>query len=133
MILYELRCRSDHSFEGWFRNSGGYEEQLAAGEITCPICGDTNVDKAPMAPRVVRGTAGPSEAQALQMLRALRRAVEAKCEDVGGRFAEEARKIHYGETAQRGIYGNTTADEAEALADEGIEIARIPWIPVTDS
>ena len=135
MILYELKCRAEHFFEGWFPDSAGYDEQAASGQIACPICGDNSITKAPMAPRVARSvaTTGPSPAEALQLMRALRRTVESNCENVGGNFAEEARKIHYGEVESRGIYGDATADEAEALADEGIVFGRIPWVPVTDS
>jgi hypothetical protein len=133
MILYQLKCPSDHCFEGWFRNSDSYEEQRAAGEIACPICSDHDIAKAPMAPRLARSEKSlPTPAEQLQALRGLRRAVETKCEDVGDRFAEEARKIHYGETKERGIYGKTSESEAESLADEGIEFGRIPWVPVTD-
>jgi hypothetical protein len=135
MIHYELKCRAEHVFEGWFPDSAGYESQAAAGEIACPVCGDTAIGKAPMAPRVQRSVTatGPSPAEALNMMRALRRTVESTCENVGENFAEEARKIHYGETEGRGIYGETTPDEAEALADEGIEFGRIPWVPTSDS
>jgi hypothetical protein len=133
MILYELRCPSDHSFEGWFRNSDFYEEQREAGEIACPICGARDIVKAPMAPRVARSEKSPpSPTEQLQLLRGLRRAVETKCENVGERFAEEARKIHYGEADPRAIYGDTDPAEAEKLADEGIEFARIPWVPLAD-
>jgi|SRR5580658_649418 hypothetical protein len=134
MILYELKCPSEHVFEGWFRSSDAYDEQRATGEIACPVCGASDIAKAPMAPRLARSEkSGPDVAQRLQMLRGLRRAVESQCENVGDRFAEEARKIHYGETEQRGIYGDTSEAEAEALSDEGIEFGRIPWLPIADS
>lgn len=129
MIRYELTCRAGHSFEGWFRSSQGFEEQQAAGELSCPVCADTGVAKAMMAPALAKSRA-PVDPR--QMLRALRREVEAKCENVGSRFAEEARKIHSGEAEARGIYGDATATESEALADEGIPFARIPWVPATD-
>lgn len=140
MILYELKCASEHFFEGWFRNSDVYDEQYQAGEIACPVCGDRGIAKAPMAPRVSRSGAVepvetpalPDSVERLRLLRGLRRAIETGCEDVGERFAEEARKIHYGETDPRGIYGNTSAEEAEKLADEGVEFARVPWVPLAD-
>ncbi|MEI9983907.1 MAG: DUF1178 family protein [Aliidongia sp.] len=139
MILYELRCPSEHFFEGWFRSSDGYEEQRDAGEIACPVCGRHDIDKAPMAPRLGRSdkslpapTQPAGAMEQVQLLRSLRRAIETGCEDVGERFAEEARKIHYGEADARGIYGNTSAEEAEKLADEGVEFARIPWVPLAD-
>ena len=131
MIHYELRCAADHGFEGWFQSSAGFDEQLAAGELACPVCGGGEIAKAPMAPAVSRSAGQRMEPMA--MLRALRRAVESKAENVGERFAEEARRIHYGETKPRRIYGDATADEAEALHDEGIEIAAIPWVPLGDA
>ena len=135
MILYDLRCTADHRFEGWFRNSDGFEEQRASGEVSCPVCGSTNVSKAPMAPAVTRAAPEVARPQVdpLTMLRALRREVEARYENVGERFAEEARRIHYGEIESRGIYGDSTPQEAEALADEGIEVVAIPWVPASDS
>jgi len=133
MILYELKCPSEHFFEGWFRSSDGYEEQREAGEIACPVCGAHDVVKAMMAPRLARSEkSGPNAAEQLQLLRGLRQAVESKCENVGERFAEEARKIHYGETDPRGIYGSTSEAEAEQLADEGVTFAKIPWVPLAD-
>jgi hypothetical protein len=133
MILYELKCPSEHFFEGWFRSSAGYEEQREAGEIACPVCGAHDVVKAMMAPRLARSEKSlPGPAEQLQLLRGLRQAVESKCENVGERFAEEARKIHYGETDPRGIYGQTSEAEAEQLADEGVAFAKIPWVPLAD-
>jgi hypothetical protein len=134
MILYELRCISDHRFEGWFRNSDAFEAQQSAHEIACPVCGDHQVDRALMAPAVGRkGNSLPDAAQAITLLRTLRKVVEDSHENVGDRFAEEARKIHYGETEQRGIYGQATEEEAEELADEGIEVGKLPWVPLADS
>ena len=140
MILYELRCPSDHHFEGWFRNSEAFEVQQAAHEIACPVCGDKNVDRALMAPAVGRKANSlpdpapqPDPARAITLLRTLRKVIEQSHENVGERFAEEARKIHHGEADARGIYGHTTEEEAEELADEGIEVARIPWVPLADS
>ncbi len=130
MIRYELRCAADHGFEAWFRNSAGFEEQRSAGELVCPVCGDAEIGKAPMAPALARTRAAIDP---VTMLRALRRAVETNCEDVGERFPEEARRIHYGEAAPRGIFGAASKAEAEALADEGIEVAAIPWVPPEDA
>ena len=134
MILYELRCTSDHRFEGWFRNSDAFEAQQSAHEIACPVCGDSSVDRALMAPAVSRkANSRPDPAQVITLLRTLRKVVEENHENVGDRFAEEARKIHYGETDARGIYGQATEAEAEELADEGIEVGRLPWVPLADS
>jgi hypothetical protein len=149
MILFELKCDRHHHFEGWFRDGKGYEAQTKAGKIVCPVCGSRRVEKAPMAPRIGKGArerggegkspAAPlsakqqAEMKAVQILRELRAKIEANCDYVGPAFAEEARRIHYGETEARGIYGETTPEEAEALDEEGIEIARIPWVPRQDS
>src|SRR5262245_11814845 len=133
MIVYELKCSRGHVFEGWFRNSDSFDDQAAAGEVPCAVCGDRKVEKAPMAPRLSRGRsaepaaeaaregqrerpAGPPAqavaaglpAEALALLTELRRKVESECDYVGEKFAEEARKIHYGEAEQRGIYGEAS-------------------------
>lgn len=142
MILYDLRCSHDHVFEAWFRDSGAYEEQCAGRQIPCPVCGDTRVEKAMMAPRLgkahrnesrrapaTKAVAGQVSEQAVKVaLMELRKHVESNADDVGDKFPEEARKIHYGETEQRNIYGESTPEEAEALKDEGVEFQRIPWV-----
>ena len=133
MILYDLRCGQDHSFEGWFRDSKAYEGQRRSGRVVCPMCGDKKVRKAPMAPRVAKSRKGSSEAEALSTLRQMRKQVEANCDYVGERFADEARKIHYGETDKRGIYGEATESDSKDLADEGIKFGRIPWVPLADN
>ena len=138
MIVYDLRCRKSHRFEAWFRDSAAYDEQAAAGKVACPACGSRRVEKAPMAPRVAKarqaksatrdqdpGTAG--QAVMLRAARDLRRKVEDNCDYVGPDFAEEARKIHYGETDPRGIYGETSDDEARTLREEGVEFNRVIW------
>jgi hypothetical protein len=139
MILFKLRCNAGHEFEGWFRDGAAYERQSGRGLISCATCGDTAVDKAPMAPRLGRGAAtppaaaAPSETQLRHMLRALRQHVEAHCDNVGDRFAEEARRIERGEADRRGIYGGATEEEVRSLTDEGIEVGRIPLLPSNDA
>jgi len=136
MIRFSLRCASGHEFEAWFQSGEGYEAQRQAGEIACPECADSHVEKALMAPSIGRSReAGPpiSQAQMRQMLVQLRKQVEQNCDYVGEQFAEEARKIHYGEVDPRGIYGEATDVESKELAEEGIEFGRIPWIPTTDA
>ncbi len=136
MIVYDLKCRDGHQFEAWFRDSGAYDAQIEAGDLLCPVCGCTNVQKALMAPNLSRGEASAPAAQedqgvaeARRALLELRRQVESNCDYVGARFPEEARRIHYGESDPRGIYGETTSEEAEALKEEGVEVQRIPWLP----
>jgi len=126
MIVYDLRCRKGHGFEAWFRDSAAYDEQAAAGKVSCPTCGSRRIEKAPMAPRVAKGRPD-AEAAILRAAREVRRKVEENCDYVGPDFAEEARKIHYGETDPRGIYGETSDDEARSLRDEGVEFNRVIW------
>jgi len=147
MILFNLRCAKEHVFEGWFRNGDAYEEQAQAKSISCPVCGSRKVEKAPMAPRIGKGSADKESgkgdprraadvekaATMMKALRELRDKIEAESDYVGPRFAEEARRIHYGEVESRSIYGESTEEEAEELHEEGIRFARIPWVPRHDS
>jgi hypothetical protein len=135
MIHFSLRCEAKHEFEGWFRDGATFEKQAKRGQVTCPTCGTGKIEKAPMAPRLARSSKTPdiSPTEIRKALVELRHHVEKNCDYVGPRFAEEARRIHYGETAAKGIYGESTADEAKSLAEEGIEFARIPWVPPTDA
>jgi hypothetical protein len=131
MILFTLRCASGHEFEAWFRDGEGFEAQQQAGEIACPHCGASQVEKAVMAPNISRSRQRKAPASPAQMRAALlelRRQVETNCDYVGPRFAEEARRIHYGEADPHAIYGEATNEESQALTDEGIEFGRIPWI-----
>jgi hypothetical protein len=148
MIRYRLRCAAEHAFEAWFQSSSAYEKQAESGLLSCPHCGSSEVSRALMAP-ALQGTRKESapvpvepspeqkqvatqaqvEALALkQQLLGLRRKIEENFDNVGNRFAEEARKIHYGDSDARGIYGDTTPQEREALAEEGIEVGTIPWL-----
>ncbi len=128
MIKYDLKCEQNHRFEAWFRNSASFDEQSRTGEIACPECGTAKVEKAIMAPRLPgKANAKPPATLRKELLK-LREAVERDCDYVGPQFAEEARKIHYGETEARGIYGETTKEDAKELADEGVSFASIPWV-----
>ena len=145
MIVFDLRCGKDHVFEAYFADSATYEQQVKAGEISCPFCGDVEIAKAPMAPNIAvankaRGEPEPSAppaqkptppemARAVATLRRMRTYIEHNFDHVGTRFPEEARKIHYGEVERRNIYGDATKKEVGELADEGIEIGEIPWVP----
>jgi hypothetical protein len=156
MIVYDLKCRREHVFEAWFPDSASFTEQANSGKVLCPVCGSRKVVKALMAPKVHKGRSGepgtrpdptPERPQGgtlavadsekagelRRMLRELREHVENNCDYVGGEFAEEARRIHYGESDPRGIYGETSDDEAKSLEDEGIEVARVPWLPRENS
>ncbi|MEW6089836.1 DUF1178 family protein [Parvibaculum sp.] len=137
MIRYSLICDREHEFDGWFASSDGFDAQLAAGEVLCPHCGSPNVSKALMAPNIARGKAlsADTSPQAVfaeklgMMMLALKKHVEENCDYVGDAFAEEARRIHYGEAEHRDIYGEATLDEARELIEEGVEVAPLPVMP----
>jgi hypothetical protein len=148
MILYELNCSHDHSFSAWFNSSAAFDEQRDRQLVACPICEDTCVAKAPMAPRIGKvqaadastpapalplATATHASGEISRMIGEFCRAIETNCDYVGGSFAEEARKIHYGEADPRGIYGEASNSEAADLKEEGIEIASVPWIRKPDA
>ncbi|TDH60355.1 DUF1178 family protein [Dankookia rubra] len=163
MIHYDLRCTAGHEFDGWFKDSAGFEAQAKAGFVECPVCGGTEVTKRLMAPAIPRkgrarakeveapppaptlaappplpppgssqAAAGPVPAQVVALLQRMRAEIEKHCDYVGPGFAEEARKMHRGESDRRGIYGEASEADTEALQEEGIEIARLPWVPRAD-
>jgi len=131
MILFRLQCAAGHEFEAWFRDGAGFEAQQQQGEIACPHCGEMKVEKAVMAPHIGRSREVPppvSPAKLRAALVEMRREIEQNCDYVGERFAEEARRIHYGETDPHGIYGEASPEQSQELAEEGIRVGRIPWI-----
>ena len=159
MIKYQLVCDAEHEFEGWFGDSAAFDSQSKSGLLSCPFCGSDHVRRALMAPNLASPktrasksdtkaaeatnqtppasgpVAGlpPEAARNLQALvnemRKLQSKIRSECRDVGYNFAEEARKIHYGETEPEGIYGKATAEEREALDEEGIAVVDMPWLP----
>jgi hypothetical protein len=133
MILYSLHCSRDHEFEAWFRDGATYDAQVSAGEIACPECGDVEIEKAPMAPRVARSRSEPSPTDVRRLLQQIRKHVETNCDYVGDNFAAEVRKIHEGEADSRGIYGEATDEEHRELTEDGIEVHRIPWVAPNDA
>ncbi|MDE0202999.1 MAG: DUF1178 family protein [Rhodospirillaceae bacterium] len=151
MIVFDLKCGKDHVFEAYFADSATYERQAEAGEIACPYCGDVEIAKAPMAPNIAVGNKArgepetapaptparkptpPEMARAIGTLRRMRTHIEQNFDHVGERFPEEARKIHYGEVERRNIYGDATKEEVGELADEGIEVGEVPWVPRHDA
>ena len=128
MIRYSLRCAKDHEFEGWFQSSQAFDHQVKKKQIACADCGSTKIEKAPMAPAVAgrRGGGEVDKKNAREVLKAMRDHVEANCDYVGPRFAEEARRIHYGECEARSIYGEASNEQARELSNEGVEFARLP-------
>lgn len=135
MIRYALVCGDcEHRFDAWFRNADACDTQAANAQIECPSCGGHRVTKAPMAPAIA-GKAALVERQAilLAVLRAMTARVKATAEAVGERFPEEARRMHYGEAEPRPIWGQASLEDAQALHDEGIEIAMLPDLPDEDA
>lgn len=133
MITYQLRCADGHEFEGWFASSSAFDEQSAGGLLSCPICGNIHVEKAMMAPAVAgtkKSVLLDAEAKTVRrFMSGVRKYVLEHGENVGSAFAEEARKIHYGEAKERQIYGETTVKEAVELAEEGIDVSPLPPDP----
>ena len=138
MKVLDLRCGHDHRFEGWFDSEDDFLSQDRRGLVTCPVCADGQVTRLPSAPRLnvsnLRGepeTAAVPDAQTAmqtQWMRAVRHLM-ANTEDVGERFPEEARRIHYGEIEERGIRGQASSEAADALREEGIEVFSLPVPP----
>jgi hypothetical protein len=132
VIKYRLQCADGHEFEGWFASSASYDAQAADGHITCPECNSRDVGKSIMAPNValkVRSLDDDAPARYRNLVREVTRALVSGSEDVGDRFPEEARKIHYREVEQRAIRGTASPDEARALVEEGVEIMALPRLP----
>jgi hypothetical protein len=158
MIRYSLACERRHAFDIWFKNSADYDKQSKRGLVTCPECGSTKVEKALMAPSLGRGTRkgaklpppepvsapeqtpaaetkspvammSPQEKEFRTKLKELRDHLTKNAENVGGRFPEEARKMHYGEQEHRSIYGEASPQEAKDLLEEGVELHPLPILP----
>jgi hypothetical protein len=156
MIRYALACLQGHAFESWFQNSAAYDKQVKIGLVTCPVCGSAKVEKAIMAPRVsgakrrddtpaaAAAEAGspapssdltpvamvsPQEHEFRKKLKELREHLVRNADYVGQKFADEARKMHYGETEHRSIYGEASSDQAKELHEEGIEFHPLPVLP----
>ncbi|WP_439407734.1 DUF1178 family protein [Bradyrhizobium sp. DASA03076] len=154
MIRYALHCDRNHEFESWFQSSSAYDSQVKRKLVTCPICGSAKVDKAIMAPRIVgkKGRATPpteptttaapeaassgptslmlaQERELRAKLKELRDHIVTNADNVGDRFANEARAMHYGDKEHRPIYGEASPDEAKSLIDEGIEVSPLPTLP----
>lgn len=154
MIKYALACDKGHTFESWFADSAAYDKQAKRGLVTCPVCNSAKVEKAIMAPRLVgtrkRAKApdveaapmpdkapdksnvammSPMEMELRSKLKELREHIVKNADNVGEKFPEEARKMHYGETEHRSIYGVASLDDAKELAEEGIDVHPIPALP----
>ena len=154
MILYSLVCHKGHDFESWFASSAAYDKQLKRGLVSCPLCGSAKVEKAIMAPRLARkdkstsivapaeesapapaqastpvAMISPQEKEFRAKLKELRDHLTANADNVGKKFPEEARKMHYGEIEHRSIFGEASAQDAKELHEEGIEFHPLPVLP----
>ena len=155
MIRYALSCDRGHNFESWFQNSAAYDKQAKRGLVSCPLCGSAKVEKAIMAPRLARkdkstpitapveetvpspapepatpvAMISPQEREFRKKLKELRDHLTSNADNVGKKFPEEARKMHYGETEHRSIYGEASSQDAKELHEEGIEFHPLPVLP----
>jgi hypothetical protein len=138
VIIYDLKCKKNHKFEGWFKDRSNFEEQKISKLITCPVCGGSDVDMVPSTVAIMgkdlkeprRGDV--TEVSAMKMLQALNEYIGKNFEDVGEKFAEVALKIHHGDEERRNIKGTTTPREEETLREEGVDFVKIP-VPKFDS
>ena len=139
MILFDLQCNRGHKFECWFASSANYEEQLKNKMIVCPYCNSTKVQKSLMAPNInIKSTSRNNKKKLEQnnlenRIKKFRKYIEKNTDNVGKNFAEEARKIYYGEKKSRSIRGETSNDEAKELAEEGIPFSKLPWSTKEDA
>jgi hypothetical protein len=152
MIRYSLHCERGHAFESWFQSSSAYDSQVKRKLVTCPACGSAKVEKSIMAPQIVskkrRDSAAPAPAASTDVtapastplmmaqerelrtkLRELRDHIVKNADNVGERFSNEARKMHYGDIEHRPIYGEASPDEARSLIEEGVEVSPLPVLP----
>lgn len=137
MISYSLVCDRAHKFDAWFRSAEAFDEQSERGIVACPVCNSVRVGKALMAPAVSRmnsdkvslSSGHPQQSEIRDLLRAMRKKVTSEADYVGDRFAEEARRIHFKEADQRGIYGEATRDEVAELIDDGVDFLPLPNVP----
>lgn len=136
MIRYALACEHGHEFEGWFGSSGAYDEQVAAGQVECPVCATRAISKQIMAPAVAGTKKTPASdlppqvrSMVMEAMGKVRQHVEDNFDYVGDSFATEARAIHEGRSEERGIYGEASGAEIKALKDDGVSIAPLPPAP----
>ncbi|MCO5145611.1 MAG: DUF1178 family protein [Aquamicrobium sp.] len=137
MIRFSLCCDKDHAFDGWFRNGDDFDAQKKRGLVSCPVCQSVKVEKALMAPSVSTGrkretmalAMGEEQRKALAKLKAMAEEARKNADYVGDKFAEEARRIHFGEVEPRGIYGEATTEEARGLLDDGVDFVPLPAFP----
>ena len=143
MILFDLKCDKNHKFEAWFASSANYHEQLKDNLIACPYCNSTKIEKSLMAPNIntkgvsknnIKGNKKAISQKNLEnQIKKFRKYIEKNTDNVGKNFAEEARKIYYGETKSRPIRGESTEKETQQLTEEGIPFSKLPWLTKEDA
>ncbi|MFA4916061.1 MAG: DUF1178 family protein [Syntrophales bacterium] len=139
MIIYDLRCKNGHKFEGWFGNISAFEEQKSQKLIACPVCGDSDTEKIPSSVNFLgkgvkaSGEKNKKEISALKVVHLFHEYLEKNFDEVGDKFSEVALKMHYGEQESRNIKGSTTKDQEELLREEGVQFIKIPPPPKFDS
>ena len=126
MLVLNLACALGHGFEGWFGSADDYESQRQRGLVSCPICANAEIQRMPSAPRINTGAIEPQQAPSPDRLRQALKQIGSQAEDVGQRFAEEARRIHYGDAPERAIRGQASAEETRDLLEEGIPVLPLP-------
>ena len=133
MIRFSLHCDQEHEFEGWFRSNDDFDAQVAKRLVECPSCGSHKVGKALMAPSVTTSKRQEKIAIAMSQMalemKEMVKKVRENADYVGAEFAEQARKIHFGEIEARGIYGEATREDVEALLDDGVDVMPLPVFP----
>jgi hypothetical protein len=137
MIRFSLHCDHGHEFEGWFRDNADFDRQSERKLVSCPVCNSPEIQKSLMAPAVstsrskeqVAIAMGEAQKQMLEQMRELSRKVRENADYVGDQFAEEARKIHFGETEARGIYGEASKEDVHSLIDDGVDVMPLPVFP----
>jgi hypothetical protein len=129
MIRYALKCANNHQFESWFKSATAFDTLLVRDMVACPECGETDVSKAIMAPRVRTARTKAVAPTQTPDLETMRKDVEANSEYVGGSFATEARAMNDGDTPERSIYGEASLDEAKSLVEDGVPVVPLPFIP----
>ena len=135
MIKYKLKCDSNHDFDSWFSSSQDYEKLKRKKLLNCPECNSSSIQKTIMSPNLSYNKSVQKDKKSAKFqkelktkIKSLQKYIEKNCDNVGNKFAQEARKIHYDDKRSRGIYGTASSDQMKELTEEGIEVSSIPWI-----
>ncbi len=133
MIVFDLKCEHNHVFEAWFKDSKEFNRQQKKGLVSCPVCEDKNISKALMKPNVAKKSNTKLKKTInktlVNKISKLKKTIEKNFEYVGENFVDEAKKIKYGESTDRGIYGEASIEQAKELIEEDIDFQPLPWSP----